>query len=145
VTSYADRTSPVIRGRWILTRIVGSPPPSPPSNVPPLKDNGSAGKVLTMRERMAAHRAVQPCAGCHSLMDPVGFSLENYNAVAGWQTTEEYVPIDASGKLPDGGQFTEVSGLRHALLSRPELFVTTLPEKLITYGLALHNGSRKRV
>ena len=135
VTSYADRTSPVIRGKWILTNIVGSPPPSPPPNVPPLKDNGSAGKVLTMRERMASHRAVQPCAGCHSLMDPVGFSLENYDAVGRWRTTEEDVPIDASGSLPDGGQFAGVSGLRHALLSRPELFVTTLTEKLLTYGL----------
>src|SRR5579862_505342 len=81
VTSYADRTSPVIRGKWILTNIVGLPPPPPPPNVPPLKDNGSTGKLLTMRERMAAHRSAQPCAGCHSLMDPVGFSLENYDAV----------------------------------------------------------------
>jgi mono/diheme cytochrome c family protein len=135
VTSYGDRTSPVIRGKWILTNIVGLPPPPPPPNVPPLKDNGTAGKVLTMRERMAAHRSVQPCAGCHSLMDPVGFSLENYDAVGRWRTSEEDVPIDASGGLPDGVQFTGVSGLRHALLSRPELFVTTLTEKLLTYGL----------
>ena len=135
VTSYADRTSPVIRGKWILTNVVGLPPPPPPPNVPPLKDNGSTGKVLTMRERMAAHRSVQPCAGCHSLMDPVGFSLENYDAVGRWRTSEEDTPIDASGGLPDGVQFAGVSGLRHALLSRPELFVTTLTEKLLTYGL----------
>ena len=135
VTSYADRTSPVIRGKWILTNIVGLPPPPPPPNVPPLKDNGSTGKVLTMRERMAAHRAVQPCAGCHSLMDPVGFSLENYDAVGRWRTAEEDTPIDASGGLPDGVKFAGVSGLRHALLSHPELFVTTLTEKLLTYGL----------
>jgi mono/diheme cytochrome c family protein len=135
VTSYADRTSPVIRGKWILTNIVGLPPPPPPPNVPPLKDNGSTGKVLTMRERMAAHRSVQPCAGCHSLMDPVGFSLENYDAVGRWRTAEEDAPIDASGGLPDGVKFAGVSGLRHALLSRPELFVTTLTEKLLTYGL----------
>jgi mono/diheme cytochrome c family protein len=135
VTSYADRTSPVIRGKWILTNIVGSPPPPPPPNVPPLKDNASAGKVLTMRERMAAHRANQPCAGCHRLMDPVGFSLENYDAVGRWRTTDEDAPIDTSGNLPDGAQFVGVSGLRHALLSRPELFVTTLTEKLLTYGL----------
>jgi len=135
VTSYADRTSPVIRGKWILTNIVGLPPPPPPPNVPPLKDNGSTGKVLTMRERMAAHRSVQPCAGCHSLMDPVGFSLENYDAVGRWRTAEEDTPIDASGGLPDGVKFAGVSGLRHALLSRPELFVTTLTEKLLTYGL----------
>jgi hypothetical protein len=135
VSSYADRTSPVIRGKWILTNIVGLPPPPPPPNVPPLKDNGSTGKVLTMRERMAAHRAVQPCAGCHSLMDPVGFSLENYDAVGRWRIAEEDAPIDASGSLPDGVKFTGVSGLRQALLSRPELFVTTLTEKLLTYGL----------
>jgi hypothetical protein len=135
VTSYADRTSPVIRGKWILTNIVGSPPPSPPPNVPPLKNDGSAGKPMTMRERMAAHRVNQPCAGCHRLMDPVGFSLENYDAVGRWRTAEQDVSIDASGNLPDGKQFVGVSGLRQALLSRPELFVTTLTEKLLTYGL----------
>jgi mono/diheme cytochrome c family protein len=135
VTSYADRTSPVLRGKWILTNIVGSPPPSPPPNVPPLKNDGSAGKVMAMRERMSAHRANQPCAGCHKLMDPVGFALENYDAVGRWRTTEQDVPIDASGNLPDGSQFVGVSGLRQALLSRPELFVTTLTEKLLTYGL----------
>lgn len=135
VTSYADRTSPVIRGKWILTNIVGLPPPPPPPNVPPLKDNGTAGKVLTMRERMAAHRSVQPCAGCHSLMDPVGFSLENYDAVGRWRTTEEETVLDTSGSLPDGVPFTGAAGLRKALLSRPELFVNTLTEKLMTYGL----------
>ncbi len=135
VTSYADRTSPVIRGKWILTNIVGLPPPPPPPNVPPLKDNGSAGKFMTMRERMAAHRANPPCAGCHKLMDPVGFSLENYDAEGRWRTREEDVAIDASGNLPDGGAFSGASGLRRALLSRPELFVSTLTEKLLTYAL----------
>jgi hypothetical protein len=135
VTSYPDRTSPVIRGKWILTNMVGSPPPPPPPNVPPLKDNGSAGKVLTMRERMAEHRANQPCAGCHKLMDPVGFSLENFDAVGRWRTKDEGTPVDASGNLPDGIQFTAASGLRQALLSRPELFVTTMTEKLLTYAL----------
>jgi hypothetical protein len=135
VTSYADRTSPVIRGKWVLTNIVGSPPPPPPPNVPPLNENASASKVLTMRERMAAHRANQPCAGCHRLMDPVGFSLENYDAVGRWRNSEEDAPIDASGNLPDGGQFAGVAGLRQALLSHPELFVNTLTEKLLTYGI----------
>ena len=135
VTSYADRTSPVIRGKWVLTNIVGSPPPPPPPNVPPLKENASASKILTMRERMAAHRANQPCAGCHRLMDPVGFSLENYDAVGRWRNSEEDAPIDASGNLPDGGQFAGVAGLRQALLSHPELFVNTLTEKLLTYGI----------
>jgi hypothetical protein len=135
VTSYADRTSPVIRGKWVLTNILGSPPPPPPGNVPPLKNDASASKALTMRERMAAHRVNQPCAGCHRLMDPVGFSLENYDAVGRWRSTDQDAPIDASGNLPDGSQFVGVAGLRQALLSRPELFVTTLTEKLLTYGL----------
>jgi len=135
VTSYADRTSPVIRGKWILTNIVGLPPPPPPPNVPPLNASASAAKAPTMRERMAAHRVNQPCAGCHRLMDPVGFSLENYDAVGRWRTTDQDTAIDASGNLPDGSQFGGVSGLRQALLSRPELFVTTLTEKLLTYGL----------
>ena len=135
VTSYADRTSPVKRGQWVLTNILGSPPPPPPPNVPALKENGSVGKVMTIRERMAQHRANPPCAGCHSLMDPVGFSLENYDGVGRWRGSEEDIPIDASGNLPDGHQFAGVAGLRNALLSRPELFVTTLTEKLLTYGL----------
>jgi mono/diheme cytochrome c family protein len=135
VTSYADRTSPVVRGKWVLTNIVGLPPPPPPPNVPPLKPNESAGKALTMRERMAAHRVNQPCAGCHRLIDPVGFSLENYDAVGRWRTTDQDAPVDASGSLPDGSQFAGVSGLRQALLSRPEIFVSTLTEKLLTYGL----------
>jgi hypothetical protein len=135
VTSYADRTSSVIRGKWILTNIVGLPPPPPPPNVPPLNASASAAKAPTMRERMAAHRVNQPCAGCHRLMDPVGFSLENYDAVGRWRTTDQDAAIDASGNLPDGSSFVGVSGLRQALLSRPELFVTTLTEKLLTYGL----------
>jgi Protein of unknown function (DUF1588)/Protein of unknown function (DUF1585)/Protein of unknown function (DUF1592) len=135
VTSYADRTSPVIRGKWILTNIVGSPPPPPPPNVPPLKENGAVGKVLTMRERMAQHRANQPCAGCHRLMDPVGFSLENFDAVGRWRVTEGDDAIDASGNLPDGAEFKGVAGLKKALLSKPELFVNTVTEKLLIYAL----------
>ena len=135
VTSYADRTSPVIRGKWILTNVVGLPPPPPPPNVPPLNASASAAKAPTMRERMAAHRVNQPCAGCHKLMDPAGLSLENYDAVGRWRTTDQDARIDASGNLPDGSQFAGVSGLRQALLSRPELFVITLTEKLLTYGL----------
>ena len=135
VTSYADRTSPVIRGKWVLTNIVGSPPPPPPPNVPPLKENGAVGKIMTMRERMAQHRANQPCAGCHRLMDPVGFSLENFDAVGRWRTSDAETKIDASGNLPDGGQFAGVAGLKQALLARPELFVSTVTEKLLIYAL----------
>ena len=135
VSSYANRTSPVLRGKWVLTNILGSPPPPPPPNVPPLKDAADSGKVLTMRERMAQHRANPACAGCHKLMDPIGFALENYDAVGQWRTTEGGVPVDAAGSLPDGSTFTGAAGLRLALLRNPELFVTTTTEKLLTYAL----------
>jgi len=135
VSSYANRTSPVIRGKWVLSNILGSPPPPPPPNVPPLKEAADTGKVLTMRERMAEHRANPACAGCHKLMDPIGFSLENYDAVGRWRTTEGGVPVDTAGGLPDGSTFTGAAGLRQALLRNPELFVTTAAEKLLTYAL----------
>jgi hypothetical protein len=104
--------------------------------VPPLKDNAAnGGKILSMRERMAQHRANPPCSGCHKLIDPVGFSLENFDAVGRWRTGEGGTPIDASGSLPDGGNFAGEAGLKQALLSHPELFVTTTTEKLLTYAL----------
>jgi hypothetical protein len=135
VTSYATRTSPVIRGKWILENILGVPPPPPPPVVPPLKENEGSMKGLSVRERLALHRANMPCAGCHRLMDPVGFSLENYDAVGRWRTIEEEKPIDATGGLPDGSTFEGVAGLQKAVLSRPELFVSTFTEKLLTYAL----------
>jgi hypothetical protein len=135
VTSYANRTSPVLRGKWILENIVGTPPPPPPPNVPPLQDN-DGGRVLSMRERMAQHRASPACAGCHQLMDPAGLSLENFDAIGRWRSrTESGSAVDASGGLPDGSTFTGMSGLRSALLRRPELFVATITEKLLTYAL----------
>jgi hypothetical protein len=135
VTSYATRTSPVIRGKWILTNILGEAPPPPLPAVPALKENSGLGKTLSMRERIAEHRANPACSSCHALMDPVGFSLENYDAVGRWRTAEEGKPIDASGGLPDGSKFAGVAGLQKALLGRPELFVTTVTEKLLTYSL----------
>jgi hypothetical protein len=135
VTSYATRTSPVIRGKWILTNILGTPPPPPPPSVPPLTEAAVNGRVLTVRERMAAHRANPACAGCHKLMDPVGFSLENFDAVGKWRGSESGVPVDAAGGLPDGSSFTGLEGLKRALLNRPELFVTTATEKMMTYAL----------
>jgi len=135
VTSYATRTSPVIRGKWILDNVLGVPPPPPPPAVPPLKDNEGSTKALSVRERLALHRANMPCAGCHRLMDPVGFSLENYDAVGRWRTMEEAKPIDSTGGLPDGSTFEGVDGLEKALLARPELFVSTFTEKLLTYAL----------
>jgi mono/diheme cytochrome c family protein len=134
VTSYATRTSPVIRGKWILENILGTPPPPPPANVPALKDN-TVSSSLSVRERLAEHRANVACAGCHKLMDPVGFSLENYDAVGRWRSFEEGKPIDSTGGLPDGSQFEGVTGLEGALLKRPEVFVGTLTEKLLTFAL----------
>jgi hypothetical protein len=135
VTSYATRTSPVIRGKWILANVLGEPPPPPPPFVPTLKEHNAEGKVLSMRERMAEHRDNPACSGCHRLMDPVGFSLENYDAVGRWRTGPASAPIDVSGGLPDGSKFEGVSGLQQALLRRPEIFVTTFTEKLLTYAL----------
>jgi hypothetical protein len=136
VTSYANRTSPVLRGKWILENIVGTPPPPPPQNVPPLKDTDVDGRVLSMRERMAQHRASPACAGCHQLMDPAGLSMEHFDAIGRWRLrTESGGAVDASGGLPDGSTFNGMSGLRAALLRKPEMFVGTLTEKLLTYGL----------
>jgi Protein of unknown function (DUF1592)/Protein of unknown function (DUF1588)/Protein of unknown function (DUF1585)/Protein of unknown function (DUF1595)/Protein of unknown function (DUF1587)/Planctomycete cytochrome C len=134
VTSYATRTSPVIRGKWILENILGTPPPPPPANVPALKDN-TISSTLSVRERLAEHRANVACAGCHKLMDPVGFSLENFDAVGRWRAFEEGRPLDSTGGLPDGSRFEGVTGLERALLKRPELFVGTLTEKLLTFAL----------
>ena len=136
VTSYGTRTSPVLRGKWILENIVGMPPPPPPPNVPPLDEEASARQVLSMRERMVQHRANPVCASCHRLMDPIGLAVENFDAVGQWRTSEAAgTSIDASGGLPDGSTFDGVAGLRQALLDRPELFVGTVTEKLLTYAL----------
>src|SRR5438128_7456799 len=135
VTSYATRTSPVIRGKWILSNLLGVPPPPPPPNVPALKETAAIGKNLSMRERLAEHRANPACAGCHKLMDPVGFALENYDAVGRWRVAEDGKPIDNSGGMADGSKFDGVVGLQKALLGRPELFAGTFTEKLMTYAL----------
>jgi len=135
VTSYATRTSPVIRGKWILSNILGVPPPPPPPNVPVLKEKTGVGQPSSMRERMAEHRANPACAGCHKLMDPVGFAMESYDAVGRYRTSDEGKPLDVAGELPDGTKFNGVDGLQRALLARPELFVSTLGEKLLTYAI----------
>jgi hypothetical protein len=135
VTSYATRTSPVIRGKWVLDNILGVPPPPPPATVPALKEKGEGGKNLSFRERIAQHRSNPACYGCHQLMDPVGFSLENYDAVGRWREAEDGKPIDASGALPDGTKFDGVSGLRKALLGHRESFAVRFTEKLMTYAL----------
>jgi len=128
VTSYATRTSPVIRGKWILANILGVPPPPPPAAVPALKEDHRIDSALSMRAKMAEHRANPACAGCHKLMDPIGFSMENYDAVGRWRTTDEGNPLDVAGSLPDGSTFEDVTGLQKALLGRPELFAGTFTE-----------------
>jgi hypothetical protein len=136
LTSYANRTSPVLRGKWVLENILSSPPPPPPPNVPALKTESSEKKPLTMREAMVAHRANPACASCHSRMDPIGFAMENFDAVGRWRDTDNGAAIDTSGVLPDGTKFSGMAGLKKALLAHPEQFVDTIAEKLLMYAIS---------
>jgi hypothetical protein len=135
VTSYPTRTSPVLRGKWILENITGTPTPAPPPNVPALKESDEGGKATTVRERLEEHRKNPACATCHRVMDPLGFSLDNFDAVGAWRSKENGLPIDASGQLADGTKVSGVVDLRKALLAHPERFVSTMTEKLMTYAL----------
>jgi uncharacterized protein DUF1592/uncharacterized protein DUF1588/uncharacterized protein DUF1585/uncharacterized protein DUF1595/uncharacterized protein DUF1587 len=135
VTSYPNRTSPVLRGKYILENILGTPPPSPPANVPPLKETGEGGKVMSLRALLEQHRASPACATCHRIMDPLGFSLENFDATGKWRVKEEAGVVDASGQLADGTPVDGPAALRKAILKRPEQFVRTMTEKMLTYGL----------
>ncbi len=138
VTSVATRTSPVQRGKWLLENVLGTPPNPPPAGVPPLKENppGAGAKEPTVRERMEQHRADPACAGCHKVLDPLGFALDNFDGVGAWRTLgEDGARIDASGVLADGTKVNGVVDLRNALLSRPNVFVGTMTTKLLTYAL----------
>jgi hypothetical protein len=137
LTSYANRTSPVLRGKYVLSNILGAPPPPPPPNVPALvTEAGDSGKRLSMRDSMAQHRTNPVCATCHARMDPIGFALDNFDAVGRWRTVDDSgTPIDASGVFPDGTRFDGIAGLRQLLLRRPEQFAGTLTENLLTYSL----------
>jgi hypothetical protein len=136
VTSYPNRTAPTIRGKWVLEQLLGTPPPPPPPNVPSLKDDASVN-TMTMRQRMELHRANPSCAVCHRLMDPIGFALENYDGLGRWRETAGpgTGKIDSSGVLPDGTRFEGPAGLREVLLSKREMFVDTVTERLLTYAL----------
>jgi hypothetical protein len=134
ITSHADRTSPVVRGKWILDNLLGSPPPPPPPDVPPLPDT-PASKPLTMRARMEQHRANPACASCHKVMDPLGLALENFDAVGAWRTLDNGMTVDTSGQLADGTKIDGVIGLRETLLKRPDALAATATEKLLTYAL----------
>ena len=135
VTSRANRTSPVLRGKWVLGSLMGTPPPPPPPDVPALNEERREVGALTMRQRMEEHRVNPVCVTCHSRMDPIGFALENFNAVGQWRSTEGKAPIDASGVMADGTRFEGPAGLRTVLLRDPEQFVQTLTRKLLTYAL----------
>ena len=135
-TSRANRTSPVLRGKWVLDNLLGVPPPPPPPDVSAgLKEKSDDGKILSVREQMEEHRSNPTCSPCHSLMDPIGFSLDSFNGVGQFRTTDAGVPLDVSGKLYDGTEFEGPAGLRKVLLDREEQIVTTITEKLLTYAL----------
>jgi uncharacterized protein DUF1592/uncharacterized protein DUF1588/uncharacterized protein DUF1587/uncharacterized protein DUF1585/uncharacterized protein DUF1595/cbb3-type cytochrome c oxidase subunit III len=133
-TSHADRTAPTLRGKWILENLIGTPPPKPPADVPPFEQTAGP-KPRTIRERMEIHRANPSCAGCHKTMDALGFTLENFNAVGAWRTRDAGQDVNAAGTMADGEAAVGVAGLRASLLKRPEIFVETFAEKLMTYGL----------
>jgi hypothetical protein len=136
VTSYSNRTSPTLRGKWVLENILGAPPPPPPPDVPFLKeDTGTGGKRLTMRERMSQHRTNPACAVCHARMDPLGFALDNFDAVGRWRDIEGSTPVDPSGVLPDGTKFTGPAELRKILMVQDREFTRTVTEKLLQYAI----------
>jgi hypothetical protein len=135
VTSLPTRTSPVVRGKWILDNLLGAPPPQPPPEVPPLKENTEDVKPLPLRARLQAHRANPTCAACHAIMDPIGFALENFDAVGAARAYDSGEAIDPSGQLMDGTKLDGPVGLRKVLLDRSDLFARTFTEKLLTYAL----------
>jgi len=134
LTSHPDRTSPVLRGKWILDNLLGTPPPPPPPNVPALEE--SQGQTpRSVREQLEVHRKSPACAGCHRMMDPLGLALENFDAVGAWRTRDAGAAIDPSSELTDGTRVDGVAGLRQALLAKRDLFVSTMAEKMLTYAL----------
>ena len=135
VTSYANRTSPALRGNWVLGNILGTPPKPPPPDVPQLKEKNESGETVSLRQQIARHREQPTCAACHNLMDPIGFALDHFDATGRWRTTEAGEPVVASGQLPDGTAFDGARELQDAILKRPELFVQTATDKLLTYAL----------
>ncbi len=135
ITSYANRTSPVVRGKWLLENLLAAPPPPPPPDVPALKDGKDGARPTSVRERLEQHRRNPVCASCHARMDPLGFALENFDAIGKWRTHDALVPIDASGALPDGTAFVGPAAFRRALLAHREELMRATAEKLLTYAV----------
>jgi hypothetical protein len=136
ITSYANRTSPVNRGKWVLDNLLSSPPPAPPPTTPALKiEANDKGDNLSMRDAMVRHRADPVCAGCHSRMDPIGFAMENFDPIGRWRDNDGGHRIDASGVFPDGSKFDGMAGMKAALLSHPEEFVATIARRLMMYAI----------
>jgi hypothetical protein len=137
VSSYSNRTSPVLRGKWLLENVLGTPPPEPPPNVPALPDKAESGQPQSVRQRLETHRRNPVCATCHAQMDPLGFALENFDAIGGWRTVDSGTPIDSSGKLADGTAIEGPAGLRTVLSAERfrYQFARTVTEKLMTYAL----------
>jgi hypothetical protein len=143
-SSYPNRTAPVLRGKWILESITGTPPAPPPPNIEQIKDPVAGETPKTMRELMAKHRKQSSCFACHGILDPLGLALENYDAVGVWRTKDRLAgtQIDAAGELPDGTKISGPDDLRKALIAHPDQFVQTLTEKLMTYALGRTVGYR---
>jgi hypothetical protein len=135
ITSYSTRTSPVLRGKWVLENLLSAAPPPPPADVPSLKTETAPGKPLTLREAMIQHRAAPACAGCHARMDPIGFAMENFDAIGRWRERDGDQPIDATGVFPEGTKFEGIPGLKKELLLQPEKFVGTVAERLLMYAI----------
>ena len=134
VSSYPTRTSPPVRGKWVLENLLGAAPPPPPPNVPVLNE-ANLGKTVSMRERMEQHRKDPSCAVCHNQMDPIGFGLESYDAVGAWRDNDGNVPIDTSGVLPDGKSFQGAKDLKQILRGQSDAFTRNLTEKMLTFAL----------
>jgi hypothetical protein len=134
LTSLANRTSPVYRGKWVMDVLLGTPPPTPPPNVPALKEEADGGKVLSVRERMQEHRANAVCASCHKMMDPIGFALENFDATGSWRTRDSGFVIDPSGQMFDGSRLDGPVSLREAMLKHSDAYIRTFTENLLMYA-----------
>src|SRR5690606_20818637 len=133
LTSYSTRTSPVVRGKYVLENLLASPPPPPPPDVPALNENDESGEALTIREAMTLHRAAPACASCHARMDPIGFAMENFDAVGRWREIDAGVEIDPRSELADGTVVDGMDGLKQMLLRDPERFVGAITEKLMMF------------